>query len=232
MSETAPKTELMRSLGRLVRGLSALFWGLPVALVICVQTANSGWLNSKGVFGLGLIAPIAATSLLFYGLWLMSEFQKQERVWTAAVERAKLISLVNIGLSPFLHWHQRLPEEPLFFYMIAAMALNGLIFLLSLNLVLKRLAAMLPDETLRMETRAFTSVNSLVLILIPALLAVYFSLTQVGGLPRGFRLLLQLAEPLSLWALVFLILLPTSITMTLIWKIKEAILGSVFGQGH
>ena len=36
MSETAPKTELMRSLGRLVRGLSALFWGLPIALVVWI----------------------------------------------------------------------------------------------------------------------------------------------------------------------------------------------------
>ena len=52
MSETAPKTELMRSLGRLVRGLSALFWGLPIALVVCVQTVNTNWLGSLGHYGL------------------------------------------------------------------------------------------------------------------------------------------------------------------------------------
>src|SRR5437764_1404541 len=45
MSETAPKTELMRSLGRLVRGLSALFWGLPIALVACVQSATTDCLH-------------------------------------------------------------------------------------------------------------------------------------------------------------------------------------------
>jgi len=231
MSETAPKTELMRSLGRLVRGLSALFWGLPIALVLCVQTATSGWLNSNEVYG--YIPPLAATSLLFYGLWLMGEFQKQERVWTVALDRAKLASLVNVGLSPFLHWHERLPDEPLFFWMIAALGLNGLIFLLSLNLVLKRLAAMLPDETLRMETRAFTSVNSLVLVLIPALVVAYFSLTRVGGLPRSIRLLLELIGPANQWLpLIVLVLLPTSITMSLIWKTKEAILGSVFGPGR
>ena len=230
MSETAPKTELMRSLGQLVRGLSALFWGLPVALVLCVQTATSGWLNSNESYG--LLPQFAATSLLAYGLWLMSDFQRQERVWTSALDRAKLASLINVGLSPFLHWHQRLPSEPLFSWMIVAMALNALIFLLSLNLVLKRLAAMLPDETLRTETRAFTSVNSLVLIMIPLLLALYYSLNRLGGLPYALRLVLELAEPMSYWAPIILILLPTAITMSLIWKIKEAILASVFGQEH
>src|SRR5262249_12423583 len=58
-----PKVELMLSLGRLVRGLSALFWGLPTALVVCVQTAKSEWLRP-----LGVIPPIATTALLFYGV--------------------------------------------------------------------------------------------------------------------------------------------------------------------
>ena len=40
MPDPAPNPELMRSLGRLVRGLSALFWGLPLALVVCPNTAT------------------------------------------------------------------------------------------------------------------------------------------------------------------------------------------------
>ena len=39
-------------------------------------------------------------------------------------------------------------------------------------------------------------------------------------------------EPLSQWFLVVPILLPMAITMSLIWKIKEAILASVFGPEH
>ena len=34
MPEAPPNPELMRSLGQLVRGLSALFWGLPLTLVV------------------------------------------------------------------------------------------------------------------------------------------------------------------------------------------------------
>jgi hypothetical protein len=227
MSETAPKTELMRSLGRLVRGLSALFWGLPIALVVCVQTANTNWLNAFEPCG--LIVPPVVTGLLFYALWLMGDFQKQERVWILALDRAKLVGLVNIGLSPFLHWHQRMPDQPFFFYAVSVMALSGLLFLFNLNRVLNRLSAMLPDEALRQEIKMFSSFNGVLLVLIPSLLAVYLTIGQVRALPEPARLMLQLVEPASQWLVLLLILLPTSITMSLIWKIKEAILASVFG---
>jgi hypothetical protein len=224
--ETAPKTDLMRSLGRLMRGLSALFWGLPLALVVCVQTATTSWL--KGLGPAGLIAPVAVTSLLCVGLWLMSDFQRQERVWLQALERSKLLGLLNLGLAPFLHWHQRQPEVPFFLHITLLMALSGLLFLFSLNQTLRRLAAMLPDETLRVETRVFTSLNGLLLALLPALVALQLALVQMAGLPRLLRALLQVMELANPWVLLFLLLLPLAITMSLIWKIKEAILASVF----
>ena len=230
MSESAPKTELMRSLGRLVRGLSALFWGLPTALVVCVQTANTSWLGSVPHYG--LIAPALVTSLLFYGLWLMSDFQKQERVWMLALDRAKILGLVNIGLSPFLHWHQQLPDVSFFNTAVSVMALSGLLFLFNLNQMLQRLTAMLPDETLREETRVFTSFNSILLVLIPTFLAAYFALTQIQHPPASITIMLRLMEPASLWILTILILLPMALTMSLIWKIKETILASVFGPDH
>jgi len=227
MSETAPKTELMRSLGRLVRGLSALFWGLPIALVVCVQTANTNWLDSLGHYG--LIAPVAVTSLLFYGMYLMSDFQKQERIWNLALDRAKILGLVNIGLSPFLHWHQQLPDVPFFYYAVSILAFSALLFLFNVNQMLHRLTAMLPDETLREETKVFTSLNGILLVLIPTFLAIFFALTQIKHPPMSVGVMLRLMEPLSQWVLLFLILLPMAITMSLIWKIKEAILASVFG---
>src|SRR5262245_15850171 len=100
MADPVPKAELMPSLGRLIKGLSSLFWGLPVAIVVCMQTANTTWLASVEPYG--LILPVAATAVLFYGLHLMSDFQRQERVWMTVLERAKILGLVNVGLAPFL----------------------------------------------------------------------------------------------------------------------------------
>src|SRR6185436_14925497 len=99
MAESAPTPELLGTLGRLARGLSVLFWGLPIALVVCVQSAKGDWFRP-----LGVIPPLIATSLLFYGLNLLGGFQPQERVWRAALERVKILALINAGASPFLYW--------------------------------------------------------------------------------------------------------------------------------
>ncbi len=109
MPDTPPNAELLRSLGRLVRGLSALFWGLPVALIICVQTAETQILRDFHV-----LPPVAVTGWLLYGLWELGHFQKQERIWIHALDRAKLFALVNVGLSPFLYWWNQRPDVKLF----------------------------------------------------------------------------------------------------------------------
>src|SRR3989442_15604069 len=88
MPDPAPNADLLRSLGRLVRGLSALFWGLPAALIVCFYTAKAEGLKSFGM--VPLVPPLAATGLLVYGLWMLGGFQKQERVWRNALDRARL----------------------------------------------------------------------------------------------------------------------------------------------
>src|SRR5450432_520188 len=156
---TSPNAELLRSLGQLARGLSALFWGLPATLVICAETARASWLKP-----LGMIPALVATGLLLYGLWQMGGFQKQERPWRRALDRAKLTGLVNFGLCPFLYWQNKMPDQPLFNAAVLVLALSAILFLFNLNVVLKQLGAMLPDETLRQETRQFTALNRWLLV--------------------------------------------------------------------
>jgi hypothetical protein len=223
MAETAPRAELMRSLGRLVRGLSALFWGLPLGLVVSVYVATNEWGRTMHMF-----APVVMLGLLFYGLNLLSDFQKQERIWREALDRAKLLALVNVGLSPFIYWYSRLPSELFFNAAILMLMTTGLLFLFNLNHVLQRLAAMLPDETLRTETRVFGNLNLSLLTAILLLFALFFILRQFDNLPDSLDRILHVMSLLRLWLLIFLILLPMAMTMTLIWKIKEVIFASVF----
>src|SRR5690348_6304940 len=109
MSDALSNPQLLRSLGKLARGLSALFWGLPAALLICAETARADWLKP-----LGFLPALAITSLLVYGLWQMGDFQRQERPWRAALDRAQLLSLILVGLCPFIYWHNKLPGETFF----------------------------------------------------------------------------------------------------------------------
>jgi hypothetical protein len=223
MAETAPKAELMRSLGRLVRGLSALFWGLPIGLVVSVYVATNDWARPTH-----MITPVIILALLFYGLHQLSDFQKQERVWRDALDRAKLLALVNVGLSPFIYWYNRLPEEMFFGVAVLLLMVTGLLFLFNLNHVLQRLAAMLPDETLRTETRVFGNLNLSLLTAILLLFAMFFILRRFDNLPDSLERILRIMDFMRHWLLVFLILLPMAMTMTLIWKIKEVIFASVF----
>ena len=73
--------------------------------------------------------------------------------------RPAACALINFGLSPFLYWWNQVPDKPFFLTMVLLLAVSALLFLGSLNLVLRRLGAMLPDETLRLETRQFTALN-------------------------------------------------------------------------
>jgi hypothetical protein len=219
---SVPNAELMRSLGRLVRGLSALFWGLPVALVVCFHTASAEFLRSFGV-----APPIAATGLLSYGLWQLGAFQRQERVWCHSLDRAKILSLINVGLSPFLYWANRAPGG-FFASMVLLMIASSLLFLGSLNGVLRRLGAMLPDEGLRSEIRQFTGINISLVGLTLLLTAAYLALDRAPKLSPNLALTMQVLRPFAFWFLILIMLVPLAMTMALLWKTKEVILDSVF----
>lgn len=231
-TEAAPNAELLRSLGRLVRGLSALFWGLPAALIICVQIAQTDLFEHLGVIPpaiANLIPPAVATGWLLFGLSQLAHFQKQERVWIGALDRARLFALVNFGLSPFLYWWNRRPQEMFFAVAIQVLAVSALVFLANLNLVLYRLSVMLPDESLRQETRHFTLFNRLLVLGILLLGCACAVLLHHPQLMPALGDYIESFAPAALWVILFLALLPLAVTMALIWKIKQAILDSVFG---
>jgi hypothetical protein len=229
MPDSPPNPQLLSALGRLVRGLSAVFWGLPIALVVCVQTAKTDWLRS-----LGVAPPLIALGLVYYGINLLGEFQKQERVWHSALDRARLLAVVNFGLSPFLYWWNRLPGNPFYGAIVELMFVTSVLFLFTLNLTLRRLTAMLPDETLRLETRLFTTVNGYLLMITLVLTSAYFVFARMEGFEQLALRALAVLDRAGIWVLVFAILipmlLPVAMTMALVWKVKEVILASVFGS--
>lgn len=215
---------MLRSLGWLARGLSALFWGLPVALIICAETARASWLKP-----LGMLPALFATGLLFYGLWQLGRFQPQERPWRNTLDRAKISGLINFGLCPFIYWQNKMPGQPFFNAAVFVLLLSAIIFLFNLNSVLKQLGAMLPDETLRQETRHFTQLNRWLLVALLLCATAYVVLLNDPRLAVHMGNLFVWINRFSFWALIFFALLPLAMTMALIWKTKEVILDSVFG---
>lgn len=224
MSENDSKTVLLPSLGRLVRGLSILFWTMPLAIVVGVHIARSPWPRDYGML---LVA--FSPALLLYALTLMQSFHPGERPWIDSLDRARMLALVNLGLAPFLYWWRQEPANEYFLFCASLLPFAGLFLLCAVNLVLRRLAAMLPDETIRYETRLFTALNLISTSLLLLLLGGAISISHLSELPEWVQLIKLLMPQNILWMFVLPVLLPLAMTMALVWKIKEVILASIFG---
>ena len=230
MTTDEPDTQkdLLPALARVVSGTSILFWGLPIAMVVSVMAKLSNWTDAA--WPMGMLMPPAAFGMLWYGLWLLGSFQPQERVWQAALGQAKLIGLFSLGLSPFLHWNHRVPDELYFANAVWLLALGFVFYLMSLNKMLARLAAMMPDETLRVESRLFSRMNRVLLAMTPIGFGVIYLFSFMEDLPEILFRVVALAAKLRPWLFMAFVLIPVSMTMSLLWKTKESILASVFNS--
>ena len=207
-------------------------------MVISFMATISNWTDA--VWPLGMLLPPVAFGMLWYGLWLLRSFQPQERIWQEALGEVKLLGLFNLGLSPFLHWHHRAPDELGFANAVWLLALVSVFYLISLNKMLSRLAAMLPDETLRVESKLFSRMNCVLLAVASIGFGVNFGVMYLTSLNiEPPELLLQLTamaarlQPWLFMAFVLVcVLIPLSMTMSLLWKTKESILTSVFHSRH
>ena len=89
---------------------------------------------------------------------------------------------------------------------------------------------MLPDEALRTENRQFTALNLNLLGATLLLTVLYLALERWKEPPLYFQAVFMVLDQGSFWLLILLVLLPLAMTMALLWKIKEVILDSIFGQ--
>ena len=226
MDEPDIQPDLLPALARVVRGTSILFWGLPIAMVVSVMATLSNWTDAA--WPIGMLIPPVAYGMLWHGLWLLGGFQPQERVWQSALGQAKLMGLFSLGLSPFLHWHHRAPDELYFANAVWLLALVFVFYLMALNKMLGRLAAMLPDETLRVESQLFSRMNRVLLAVTPISFGVMYLFSFMDELPEILFRGVALAAQFRPWLFMAFVLIPVSMTMSLLWKTKESILASVF----
>jgi hypothetical protein len=233
VADLTPSPDLLRSLGRLARGLSCVFWGLPITLLASVPDVQTQWLGNVGWLA-RLLAPVAATGMMLFGIWELGAFQPQERVWQAARSRAQVVALLNFGLSPFLYWASQAPSVQYFAYAALLLHLCELLLLATLNSLLERLGAMLPDATLRAETRLFATVNRVILMLLLFGMVIFQISLRIPTIEQllGRHWEVVAHSPNSLAFVLGPVLVVLALTMAVTWKIKEVILQSVFGGQH
>ena len=209
---------IMRSVVHLLRGLSALFWGLPLVLLAEAHTE----LYAKGRWTV-LMAPWAANGLLLFGLGQLHRFQMQERIWRSALDRVMLLGIIHFGLTPFLFFWHAFPYQSFFGHSVHLLFISGMLYLHQLNYVIRRLAFMMPDQTLRQDTELFTGLNRRVLSFLMGLGMLYWSMGWLTAIPAPLYALLKIVDHLIPVAVVLLMVMPVSMTMTMVWKLKESI---------
>lgn len=203
---------------RLIRGFSALFWGLPLALLFSFKT-GTGFLVSRPE----AIIPIVAFGLLSFGSHQLKSLRLTNQPSIHLVDWVNLLALVNLGLSPFLYFWNQHPTEPYFSQVVGLLLLSGLLFVYFLNRLLLHLGNRLHEEPLRSEANLFSSFNTYCLIALTIAIAVYLLTAKAPLAMTDFRMI---AHPLLRMAhvvVLFFILLPLALTMTLTWRVKEAL---------
>ncbi|MBX3731479.1 MAG: hypothetical protein KF791_02670 [Verrucomicrobiae bacterium] len=222
---TTPGGPVIPTLARVVRGLLVLFWAVPGVLLSDIALAlDMAWRH------FGFAPTIVAAASLVLGVSELRHFHPRERVWRQALHRTLLLALMLLALSPMPVWWSRAPDERFFANGMVLLVFAGLAFLVSLNDALRRLAAMLPDETLRAETRFFTTLNTTFLLALGAGVVVWLTLRLHPPTASWAVLLRWILESTRPWLLIMVLLLPVALTMTLLWKIKGVILQSVFRE--
>ena len=87
---------------------------------------------------------------------------------------------------------------------------------------------MLPDETLRVESQLFSRMNRVLLTITSISIGVMYLVTRIDEPPELLFRLVAIAAQFRPWLFMAFVLIPVSMTMSLLWKTKESILASVF----
>lgn len=210
-----------------MRGLSAVFWGLPFALV---AFARHFLALLPSVYD--LVLPPLAAALVFVGLQRLTYFQRQERPWQSSLLATQIVALLTLGLAPFLYLWSRMPDIEFFARAVLLLLAVSLLFLVSVTRMLSRLAAMLPDDTVRSDARLFHSLATYVVLILGSVGVVLYyrmsplPLTEFLSLPQ---------QPLGFGrqaTLLLLVLVPVAMTMSVTWKLKEVVMAIVASGGR
>jgi hypothetical protein len=228
----------------LLRGLNALLVGLPLAVLVCVPGAVGDWIRLfiivvldgsvlPGMWLLALLPTLGSIGLLVYAVWQLGQFRPEVGEWQADLHHSRLFVLVCLGLAPFLQWagaETGVPPGGAFVFRLNVLLfiLAAFVFLLHLNLLLRTLAMLLPNEVLRADTRIFAKLNPLLLLLVLGLMTVYLVVSALEPEGERLRRVLEAINVQSGRLLILLVLPSVATTLSMIWKSRQTALRILF----
>ncbi|MGB9602196.1 MAG: hypothetical protein ACP5MG_06505 [Verrucomicrobiia bacterium] len=220
-------SDFTRSLSRLIRGLSMLFWGLPITLIISIKTAVKDRFELQP---LDFFTPIISSAILLIAIFFIGNFKKSEKKWGVLIDRAKFFGIINLSLSPFIYWRLKVPEITAFSVAVWLFFVSNVFFLLILNRIIQQLTMMLPDKTLRLDAKNYGDLNQYMFLLLLIILFLAYLDNFFKDLPDTVSEFLITVSRFHQWIITVVIVIPLAMTMALLWKTRETILTNIFNE--
>jgi hypothetical protein len=211
---------------RLTQGFYFVFWGLLVTVLTGGQLIMPIDMPPFAELFLG----VGVVSVLI-GSWRLYQVRSLGETWRNRMHWTLSLAALMTYFCLFFYLWRRAPESAYLLGNVLAFAATGIAYVIAFNRAVAVLAAVLGREDMVLESRVFGSGNVGLLLLPFAGIIVYIlvmAIFQKSNPLAEFRFLIGRANLL----IIILLLLPFSLTLSLAWSCKDAVLRQLSNLDH
>jgi hypothetical protein len=211
---------------RLAQGFYFVFWGLLVTVLTGAQLLMPIEIPpfAELFLGVGVLATLV-------GSWRLYQVRSLGELWHRRMGRALTLAALMTYFCLFFYLWRRAPGSAYLLGNVLAFAATGIAYVISFNRVVAVLATALGRKDMAFESRVFGSGNVGLLLLPFACIVVYIIAVAVLQKTSPVSVLGYLLGRANLLVIVVL-LLPLSLTLSLAWSCKDAVLRQLSRLDH
>ena len=203
---------------RLGQGFYFVFWGLLVTVLMGAQLLILSDMQpfAELFLGLGVLA-------MMVGTWRLYQVRSAGLLWHSRMRMTLALAGLMMYFCLFVYLWRRAPDSVYLLANVFAFAATGILYIIAFNRGVAALAATLGRKDMARESRVFGAGNIGLLLLPFAGIVGYIvvsTIVQRGNLLSEMRFVLSRAN----LVVIVLLLLPFSLTLSLAWSCKDAVL--------
>lgn len=214
-----------QDLVRLAQGFYFIFWGLLVAVVVGAQVLVAPGLRTFAELFLG--GGVAATLV---GTWRLHQASSLAEPWTKRTPILLALAGLLAYFCVFFYLWRRLPTSTYLLANVLAFIVTGILYVIMFSRTVSALATVFGRRGLALESQAFSAGNIGLLLLPFAGAILYVMVMAVIHKSNPLSQLQFLLGRANLWVLL-VVLLPFSLTLSLAWACKDAVLRQLASAG-
>ncbi|MGD1021009.1 MAG: hypothetical protein ABSA12_17010 [Verrucomicrobiia bacterium] len=211
---------------RLGQGFYFVFWGLLVTVLMGAQLLILSDIPPFAELFLGL--GVLATTV---GSWRLYQVRSLGELWQRRTRTTLALAGLMVYFCLFVYLWRRAPDSDYLLTNVFAFGAAGILYIIAFNGVVAVLAATLRRKDMALESRVFGTGNIGLLLLPFAGIIAYIVVSTVlqrGSLLSEVRFVLGRANLL----VIIVLLLPFSLTLSLAWSCKDAVLRQLSNLDH